>query len=263
MRHALACLLLGYLITSCTTPPPIPTASSIEAGGTAQYLTRNAPPPGWEREARFPQIDASLTDLSSWHYTVTLTVDGVFDGTQDKAQGSLTADVYSNELASQRRVILQAAGSAFSLNVDRNVEGVRISNDYYLVNQNRVCAKVTDAKDRSVADLTASGLIGGIRKAVPVGERKTVGKIDVWEYTFLPDDVIPPAMMLGEGGKVTIAAGDLWVAPVNKAVFEYTITLNMEKASLQGSKPITGQVRAAYQLVETGAQYNISIPNGC
>ena len=67
-------------------------------------------------------------------------------------------------------------------------------------------------------------------------------------------------MTLGEGGKVTIAAGDLWVAPANKAVFEYTITLNMEKASLQGSKPITGQVRAAYQLVETGAQYNISIP---
>ena len=115
----------------------------------------------------------------------------MFDGTQDKAQGSLTADVYSNELASERRVILQAAGSAFSLNVDRNVEGVRISNDYYLVNQNRVCAKVTDPKDRDVADLTASGLIGGIRKAVPLGERKTVDKIDVWEYPSCPTMCFP------------------------------------------------------------------------
>jgi len=263
MRVALACLILACLITGCMTPPPIPTPNSIEAGGTAQYLTRNAPPPGWEKEARFPQIDANLTNLPSWHYTVSLSVDGVFDGTQDKAQGSLTAEVYSNELAGERRVILNATGSAFSLNVDRNVEGVRLSNDYYLVNQNRVCAKVTEPKDRGVADLTASGLIGGIRRAVPVGERKTVNKIDVWEYTFLPDDVNPPAMTLGEGGKVTIAAGDLWVAPVNKAVFEYTITLNVEKASLQGSKPITGQVRAAYQLVETGVPYNISIPNGC
>jgi hypothetical protein len=32
---------------------------------------------------------------------------------------------------------------------------------------------------------------------------------------------------------------------------------------VQGDRPLTGQVRALYKLVETGVPYNIAIPYGC
>jgi len=265
----LVCLILGGpLLAGCTTSPrPVPTVADISAEGTAQYLTRNAPPAGFERSVQFPKIDSNLDQLPSSRYLVSLTFDGVYSGTQDRVKGSIQAEVFSEGLSSTRRVILKSTGEIFGA-VDRNFEGVRISNDYYLVDQNKTCTKVTEqpaqSADRQVADLTANGLVGGVKKATPLGERKSVGRFQVWEYTFLPDDVIsPPTVKLSQGGKLTVAAGDLWVAPVSNAVFEYTITLNVENALLQSNRQLTGQIRGTYQLLETGARYNIAVPFGC
>jgi hypothetical protein len=259
-----ACLTVCLLASGClATPMPIPTTSSIEMGQTAQYLTKNAPPAGFESGVQFPRIDLNLSNLSNWRYVVSLSFDGVYSGTQDKAQGAISAEVFSNELAGERRVLLKASGTVFGP-VERNREAVRISNDYYLVDENKVCTKVTESNDKKVADLSAGDLVGGIKKAIPVGQKKTTeNKIDIWEYTFAPSDVVLPALQLSEGGKFTIAAGDLWVAPSARAVYEYTITLNVDNAILQGDRQLTGSVRATYQLVETGVPYNISIPNGC
>jgi hypothetical protein len=259
-----ACLLVCLLAAGClSNPKPIPTASNIDAAQTAIYLTQNAPPPGFERGVQFPRIDDNLVRLPSWRYALSLSFDGVYSGTNEPAKGMLSAEIYSNELGGERRVILKASGAAFG-GGERNVEGVRISNDYYLVDQNKTCTKVNEIpSDRAVADLSAGSLIGGVRKATPMGERKTVNEIDVWEYAFLPDDVIMPSIQTAEGGRVSIAAGDLWVAPSRNAVFEYTISLNVENAIIQGGRQLTGQVRAVYQLVETGVPYNIAIPHGC
>jgi hypothetical protein len=259
-----ACLLICLLAAACTSNPrPIPATSNVEAAQTAIYLTQNAPPPGFERGVQFPRIDDNLVKLPSWRYKVSLSFDGVYSGTQDPVKGLLSAEIYSNELGGERRVILRASGNAFG-GGERNVEGVRISNDYYLVDQNQTCAKVNDAPaDRAVADLSAGNLIGGVKNATPLGERKTVNEIDVWEYTFLQGDVIVPVVELAQGGKISIAAGDLWVAPSRNAVFEYTLSLNVENAIIQGGRQLTGQVRATYQLIETGLPYNIAIPHGC
>lgn len=268
MRHSparlLACLLIAALTAGCLpAPKPIPTVTTLEMLQTAQYLTQNAPPPGFERSVQFARIDDNLANVPSWHYLVSLSFDGVYADSQDKTKGSITAEIFSNELSGERRVILKASGSVFGSS-ERDVEGVRISNDYYLVDQNKVCAKVNDAPAESkVADLSAGSLIGGVKNATPVGERKTVNNFKVWEYTFLPEDVVPPALDLSKGGKFTIAAGDLWVSPADKAVYEYNITLNVENAILQGGRPLTGQIRAAYQLIETGTTFNIAIPYGC
>lgn len=268
MRLGLVLAGICLLLSGCVTPGAIPTVANIDAAGTAQILTLNAPPPGFRDIVQFPKVDDNLASLPSWHYTVTLTFDGVFSGTTDKAVGSITAEVFSNELVGERRVLLKASGAAFGLKADRNVEGVRISNDYYLVDQNKVCSKVTnDQTSRNVAELTAGSLIGGVNRARPTGERKTVTqgnvKVDAWQYSFLPGDVNPPAIDLSDGGKMTVASGDFWVVPASKAVLEYSITFNVENSLLQGDRQLTGQVRAAYTLVETGAQYNISIPYGC
>ncbi len=267
MRRARACLLLcllSLLTAGClSTPEPIPTVSSVEMAQTAMNLTQNAPPPGFERTVQFPRIDDNLTRLPSWRYKVSLSFEGVYSGSQEPAKGQIVAEIYGNELGGQRRVILKASGTAFGSG-ERNVEGVRISNDYYLVDQNKSCAKVNDAPaDRAVADLSAGNLVGGIKKATPVGVHKRVNDVDIWEYAFLPEDVVAPAIVVAQGGKLTIAAGDLWVAPSRNAVFEYTISLNVENAIIQGGRQLTGQVRAAYQLVETSVPYNITVPNGC
>jgi hypothetical protein len=264
MRHVLACLVICLLASSCVSgPPPVPTASTIIMEQTAVYLTKNAPPPGFENGVQFPRVDDNLSNLPTWRYKVSLSFDGVYSGTQEPATGLISAEIYGNEVGGERRVILKASGTAFG-GIERNVEGVRISNDYYLVDQNKVCAKVNESPaDRAVADLSAGSLVGGIKKAMPIGERKTVNEIPIWEYAFLPEDVIPPSIELAQGGKPTIAAGDLWVAPSRNAVFEYTISLNVENAIILGGRQVTGQVRAAYHLIETSIPYNIAIPNGC
>ena len=265
MRRVFACLvMIGLLAAGCLSDTRVvPTASNLQMAQTAQYLTQNAPPPGFERGVQFPRIDDNLSKQPTWRYTVSLAFDGVYSGTQEKVTGSVSAEIFGNELSGERRVMLKATGAAFGA-AERNVEGVRISNDYYLVDQNKVCTKVTDsAADRKVADLTGGDLIGGVKNAVPVGERKTVGEFQIWEYTFLPGDVVTPAIELAEGGRISIAAGDLWVVPSRNAVYEYTITLNVENAIVQGNRPLTGQVRASYQLIETGTPYNIAIPYGC
>ena len=265
MRRVAACLCLCLLVAGCdlVPPPALPTVSSITMQQTAIVLTQNAPPPGFEQSVQFAKIDANLDNLTSWHYTVSLTFDGTFTDTGDKATGEIDAEVFSNVPPGERRVLLKASGTAFDLKEDRNVEGVRIRNDYYLVDQNKVCTKITQPGPGQVADLTASGLIGGVQKATPAGQRKTDRKVDVWEYTFSPDSVVPPVMQVAQGGKVTVAAGDLWVAPSAGAVWQYSITLNVANVLLQGKRPLTGLVHAAYQLVETGTTYNISIPFGC
>ena len=143
---------------------------------------------------------------------------------------------------------------------DRNVEGVRIRNDYYLVDSNKVCAKIAKPTPGQVADLSAGTLIGGIKHGVPAGQRKTDNKVDAWEYTFTSDDVVTPTLKQGADLKINVAAGDLWIAPSLNAAWQYTITFDVENVILQGDRPVTGQLHATYQLIETGVQYNIAIP---
>jgi hypothetical protein len=259
-------LMVCLFVVGCTfnlAPPPMPTPKTVEDELTARYKTEVAPPPGFETGVQFPRVDANLDQQPGWHYKLSLSFDGVFTGTQDSTTGTLDADIYGNEQSGARRVVLAASGAAFGLTEDRRIEGVRIGNDYYQVDANKICTKVEKPGSGQIADLMAGNIIGGVRNASPAANKKTENGIDIWQYDIPAGELIPPALQVGEGGGVTIAAGELWVAPSLKAVWLYSITLNVDNAILQGDRPLTGQVRATYQLVETGVLYNISIPFGC
>lgn len=266
-RRFCGCLfILALLLSACdTTPPPIPTVSSIEMAGTSVSLTQNAPPAGFEKSVAFPVLDAHLTDLPGWYASIDLSFDGIFAGSKQKTVGKLNAQIYSSELTSARRVLFTASGAAFGVTDARAVEAVRLGNDYFLVVQaTKVCGKVTDAPSRRIADLTAGTLLGGIKSATPTGQRDTINKLAAWEYAFLPDDVTLPILNADSGGNYTVAAGDLWVAPAVRAVVRYTLTINVENVTLlQSDQPVTGQLRIIYELHEVGTQYNITVPFGC
>jgi hypothetical protein len=258
-------LMIFTMLAGCSiTPPPVPTANNIPMAQTALYLTQVAPPKGFERSVSFPKIDNGLSDQPGWHYTLTLSFDGVIADSEEKANGAITAEIFGNEQAGERRLLLTLSGKAFGVNDDRTVESVRIRDDYYVVNANKVCSKIEKTGAGQLANLSAGIMLGGVKQATPAANKKTDQGIDLWEYTFAPSDVNPPSLELADGGTITIAAGDLWVAPSLKAVWQYTISFNVQRAILQaGAKPVTGQLRAVYQLVEAGQTYNIAIPFGC
>jgi len=61
---------------------------------------------------QFPHIDDNLARLPSWHYTVSLSFDGVYSDTKEPAKGSISAENIRNELGGERRVS-SSVGTAF------------------------------------------------------------------------------------------------------------------------------------------------------
>lgn len=262
---AICCTLT--IFTGCSAQAIPPTAVSISGVQTQQVQTQIAPPPQYQQSVQFPRIDANLTAQPYWRAAITLSFDGVLTGTQSKTTGVITAEIYSNESSGERRVVLQTTGEAFGTNAPRYLEGVRIGNAFYRVDADRACTTVTaDPSGRTLAELSAGALLGGVQNAVYATTRRiaeALNKTPVWEFSFSPDDVIPPAVTLADGGTITIASGGLWIAPAFDAVADYQITLNIVNGRIQGSSALTGQLRAEYHLLEVGTPYNIAIPYGC
>ena len=261
-----AAALVLSLVAGCISQASVPTATTLDMAITAAFLTDNAPPSGFGAAVQFAPVDKNLELLPHWHYSVSLSFVGTLDDGGDAMDGEIIADVYSNELVGERRVILRASGDAFAQDAQRNVEGVRLGNAFYFVDQNGVCSDVTNSENPRVADLTAGSLVGGVRLGSPTTTHRTVDDIQVWQYVFLPGDVDPPVLTLAEGGSARIASGELWIAPSLNAVKEYNITLEVSGAVIpvfQDQRPASGTLQATYRLEETMEPYNIAIPFGC
>ncbi|MBX3065991.1 MAG: hypothetical protein KF726_23635 [Anaerolineae bacterium] len=262
LATGLALLMLANALIACQGERAVPTVASIDALSTEVFLTEQAPQPAFQRVA-FERVDKGLDSLPAWHAAVTLNFEGKFTGSETDASGTITADLYSNELSGEKRVILHVEGSAFAEPEASTVEGVRIGNSYYLVNQNKICTSSNSAGSDHPTELTAGALIGGVKDAQFKYNVQQLNGRRVWEYEFTPGNVVPPPVTLRDGGTITIASGTLWVAPEVAAVAKYEITYNITNASVQGSQPLTGQLRALYELKETGTLFNIAIPFGC
>lgn len=260
-------LVLLVALTACSladSDEPVPTVARLDTLPTAIFLTEHAPPAGYQL-VNFDPIDARLSERQGWRYLVTGRFEGTFDSTGESANGQLELSVQVDELGEARRVVLRVEGGALSPDDDpRRLEGVRLSNDYYIVDTNGVCSAGGDNAS-VIADLSAGQIVGGVSQAVPTGHQDEISSVPVWQYTFTPDNVRLPAIHLDEDSFVSIDA-DLWIAPSLNAVLRYELTVTTRGVRiLSGSEPVSGMLTLRYELdvPSLDARPNISIPNGC
>jgi hypothetical protein len=259
-------LLLAVIgLAACTTRrgqqlADIPTLASPESLATAQLLTENAPPPGFDEQVVFPEVDLQLTALEGWRYVVTLEFNGIFARTPRETSATARAEVWYNQLGSARRVIVETAGELIGQQVDNTFEAVRLGPDAFLV-RNDVCTIGDDAE--TAANLRAGLLVGGVQRAVPSGQKAVLNGEEAWQYSFTVDDLNLPSIRLAEDGTLA-ATGELWVAPAHNAVVRFYLNLDVENAYIFDRQlPVTGQVLVRYDVFDIGQAANITVPFGC
>lgn len=238
----------------------LPTPASIEGLATAQFLTQNAPPPGFDGPLSIPQVDADLTALPGWRYVVQLEFDGVFANTPRQTSATANAEVWYRQLGSARRVVVSTSGEL--LGKEGNAfEAVRLGEDAFMV-RNNTCAGGADAA--TAADLSAGTLVGGVNRAVPGSKHATLNGEEVWLYTFATADLNLPSIRLSDQGSLLLDGGELWYAPARKAVVRFYVNLDVNNAIIFDRQlPVSGQVILRYDLYDIGVQPNITVPFGC
>lgn len=242
---------------------PLPTLADIEALPTVDFLTQNAPPVGFD-EVSFDPLDRTLAARPGWVYSVVGEFDGTFVDTGDPAEGHFTLEVWADELGEARRAILEVEGLAVSPQEYVRLEGVRISNDTYVVDLNGRCA-LDESGSSIVADLSAGQLIGGVVRATPTGHRDTVDDVPLWQYTFAPESLRLSAVRREAESTVSVDA-DLWVAPGVNAVARFEASADITNARiLSAERAVSGTLYLRYELdlTQIDARPNISIPHGC
>jgi hypothetical protein len=264
---------LTLFITSCNKAQDdtvVPTLASYDTLPTAIFLTENAPPAGFS-VVNFDPVDLHLSDRQGWVYKITGQFDGTFDDSGQPAQGTLDIQVQANELGAARRVVFSAEGLAFLVDeAILKLEGVRFSNDYYLVDVNGRCTSDPGGKlgGAEIADLSAGQVIGGVQRAQPTGHRQDIGGIPAWQYGFTTDAVRLPAVHLGADSTVSLQA-DLWIAPQTNAVLRYEVTAQVTRVHLLwadlAAPTVSGKLYLRYELSipDLDVLPNISVPHGC
>lgn len=268
MKRLWTLALLFAALTACTTqrglqPEDIPTRASLDSLATAIPLTENAPPaPFAGTVTGFSSVDNGLADLPGWRYVVQLDFDGVFADTPREARASARAEVSFNQLGSARRIILNTSGELIGDAENTSFEAVRLGPDNFLV-QNGVCTTGTNSA-QIATDLQAGQLVGGITRAEPAGRRATINGEDVYLYTFTADDLLLPAIRIGDNGTVAMTSGEMWISPTRKAVVRFYLNLDVTNVVIFDRQlPVTGQVRMRYDLYDVGSAFNITTPYGC
>lgn len=243
---------------------PVPTKADLNTLPTHEYLTANAPPAGFGRVNVDP-IEVNLSGHEGWHYTITGQFEGTFDATGAPAAGTLSVDVWANEIGETRRVILEVTGAALSPDdARRRLEGVRWSNDYYIVDTNGQCTVGGDGAE-VIGNLAAGQLIGGVINAVPTGHRQEIGGYPAWQYTFAPNDARFPSVHRDANSRISLEA-DLWIAPDVNAVLRYEVRLMVAGVRLLSSdQAVSGTFYLRYDLDlnQLDQPPNISVPHGC
>jgi hypothetical protein len=262
-------IVIGLVGCASSEPEtPLPTLVDLTQLPTARFLTENAPPAGWGLLDLEPINRFLAEHHQSWTYTVSGSFEGTFDGDGQPAEGYFEAVVQVNALGQAQRVILTADGSAFFNEASLKLEGVRFSNDYYVVDINGRCSK-NEQSGSAIADLSAGQLIGGVRRAIPTGHRQEIEGVPAWQYTFAPNDARLPAIHRTPNSTVALAA-DLWIAPDLNAVLQYDVTAKVENvyilwADQAASSTVSGTLylRYALSIPDLDVVPNISIPHGC
>ena len=261
-------LLLALASAACTTPRglqpnDIPTLASLSDMATALPLTQNAPPAPFNGTLTgFANVDNTLTALPGWRYLVQLDFEGVFADTPRQASASARAEVWFNQLASARRIVISTSGELIGQEEDTSSEAVRLGPDAFLV-QNGACIRDTPDAE-TAADLRAGELVGGVSRATPGGKRATINGEEVYLYTFDPADLVLPSIRIGDNGAYSVTGGELWISPARNAVVRFYLNLDVQNVVIfDRPLPVSGQIWMRYDLYDIGEAANITTPFGC
>lgn len=260
--------LLLLLLAACNgrrgqTLEDLPTQASFDAVATAQFLTQNAPPPELGQTVSFPEVDQGLNELSGWHYVVHLEFEGLFARTPRETTAEANAEVWFNQVASSRRVLVETSGELLGREEDAAYEAVRLGPDAFLLRDN-VCLSNSGEDAQIAANLSAGTLVGGVQTATSASKRATMNGLPAWQYTFDQAALNLPAIRVAEGGTVTLESGELWVTPEHQVVVRFYVNLDVENAYIfDRTLPVTGKVIIRYDLYDIGVVPNITVPFGC
>jgi len=245
----------------------IPTPITPDARATEIILTENAPPPDFGTVA-FPQIDLNLPKLSGWYYTVDMEFDGVFTQVDRKAYGRVQAEVWYNQIASARRVLVTTQGDLLGQEEPTQYEAVKLGPDSFLVEDGACLSNAEESADLA-ASVGAGSLVGGVNMAQASGiPKQVVNDETVWRYNVNFDQLNLPQLTLNANSKILAFNGELWVAPERNAVIRYYMTVDVENAQvftgmLDTALPVTGRLIVRYDVFDIDVQPNISVPFGC
>lgn len=261
-------LLLILTLAACDgrgqRPEDLPTQASVEGAATALPLTQFAPPTPYNRPVTaFDHVDNRLNELPGYRYVVQLEFDGVFARTPREANASARAEVWFNQVASARRVILNTSGELIGQSENNVYEAVRLGPDAFLLRDGLCLSGAGDAAE-TAADLSAGTLVGGVTNAQPGGRRATINGEESYYYTFDPADLRLPALRAADDGRITAQSGELWIAPARNAVTRFYLNLEVENVVIFDRQlPVTGTVAIRYDLYDAGTAFNITVPFGC
>lgn len=241
------------------TPPPPP--HSPESLATALKLTENAPPPGLDRAA-FDVVDAELDEIDGYRYVLEVRFEGVFDDTLEATSGFVRTEVWWDGIAPARRVVLDADGALFA-SEPRDLEGVRIGDDYYLVDETGRCLLNVDDTARAVASLRVGSLLGGMAETSYAGIQAVLNGQQAYRFDLTPETVSLPLIHRNDDSVVQLA-GELWVMPEPYLVNRLYANVDVSRVTLlEGTRSVSGQVFVRYDVYDIGVVPNISIPYGC
>lgn len=264
-------LLVGLILMGCTgrgqTTADLPTRiPSVDALATADMQTRNAPPVPFNNGVTFPMIDDNLPLLTNWRYEATLRFVGVFANTSRTVEFEAGLQAWFNQLGNQRRTLITGVGELFGEADGAVLEGVRLGQRTFIVRQNTCLNDAQDELAPIVADLRAGELLGGVNFATPGASKGVMNGEDSWRFDITADQLILPQVQVLEGGRITIATSELWVAPSRNAVMRYYVNLDVENVLItlfDSALPLTGQLFLRYDLNGIGENPNITTPTGC
>lgn len=254
---------LIFLISGCrglgqTPPPPALDPDSMR---TAIVLTENAPPPGLEQLA-FPVVDEGLDALGGYRYTVEMRFSGTYSQTSRETEGYIQAQVWWDGVGPARRVVLDAEGDAF-VSEPRHLEGVRVQDNYYLVDEDDHCLVNVEGSARAIAEFDVGSLIGGLTEAAYSDRQAILNGAQAYRYEVTTQNATLPAIYLLEDTELDVS-GELWFAPEQNAVMRFYVNVDVVNARLFESQlPVSGQVIIRYDAYDLGIPQNVSIPFGC
>lgn len=260
LRWALLLFVMG-----CTArePLPLPTRAEPEALRTSIVLTRNAPPPGYSTIS-LPRLDQGVSQLAGAQYDFAFHFDGRFAQLDREADVRVEATVTHHRFARTRRVVAEIDNDLEPGTDPVAFEGVRISDDVFLL-RDGICLRGGD-EARTIAELSAGDLLGGIERATTAAERGVIDGVDVWRYEYGFEQLLLPGLRFREDTVVRALSSELWFAPQHDVVMRFDLTMEIERIEIRSADnnlPLTGTIRMHYELSNIGELPNITVPFGC